>query len=189
MRTNYLLRRLTHGRAESTSRLRLLRLFVRGFSALVRLDVVGVGFFYFNATNNLNRCFGGAPRSFACDDVQPADLQLARQKLDHFFADPAERERHVFKCGSERAAGRLSRAACLGRGTVVALNQNSAEVDCSLPVDLPLLPRRYLNCTFEMRPSMRGTGIGAGCFADRKRRQTRGSGRDPSVSIRRRATD
>ena len=44
----------------------------------------------------------------------------------------------------------------LRRGTVVVLNQNSAEVSGSLPVDLPLLPRRYLNWAFQVRLAMRG---------------------------------
>src|SRR6202021_354735 len=42
----------------------------------------------------------------------------------------------------------------LSHGTEVVLNQNSAEVYCRLPVELPLLPRRYLNCAFQGRPSI-----------------------------------
>jgi hypothetical protein len=44
----------------------------------------------------------------------------------------------------------------LHRGTVVILNQNSADVCCSIPVNLPFLSRRYLNYTIHARPSMRG---------------------------------
>ena len=44
-------------------------------------------------------------------------------------------------------------------GVVVAFDHISAQVYCTVPLDLPFLPRRYLNCSFETRPSMHGEGL------------------------------
>jgi hypothetical protein len=47
----------------------------------------------------------------------------------------------------------------LRRGAIVVLNQNSGQVYCSLPVNIPFLSRKYLNYAFNVRPSMRGDEI------------------------------
>jgi hypothetical protein len=122
---------------------------------LIALVVVGGVFFYFNAAEKLN------PASAAHRVPSPAmtfsrqTYSIARQKLDHFFADPAEREAMFSNAEVNALLADAPELRVLRRGTVAALNQNSAEVDCSLPVELPVLPRRYLNCTLEVRPVMR----------------------------------
>jgi hypothetical protein len=122
---------------------------------LIALAVVGGVFFYFNAAQKLN------PASAAHRVPSPAmtfsrqTYNIARQKLDHFFADPAEREAMFSNAEVNALLADAPELRVLRRGTVAALNQNSAEVDCSLPVDLPVLPRRYFNCTLEIRPVMR----------------------------------
>jgi hypothetical protein len=122
---------------------------------LIALVVVGGVFFYFNAAEKLN------PASAAHRVPSPAmtfsrqTYSIARQKLDHFFADPAEREAMFSNAEVNALLADAPELRVLRRGTVAALNQNSAEVDCSLPVELPVLPRRYLNCTLEIRPVMR----------------------------------
>jgi hypothetical protein len=120
------------------------------------LILLGVGLFYFNAANNLNRVAGGRLVPSPATAFNRQTYSLAREKFDRFFADPAERNVILSNAEVNALLADSPELRILRRGTAVVLNQTSAEVSCSLPLDLPLLPRRYLNCTFELRPSMRG---------------------------------
>jgi hypothetical protein len=125
------------------------------FLVLIALVVVGGIFFYFNAAEKLN------PASAVHRVPSPAmtfsrqTYSSARQKLDRFFADPAERDATFSNSEVNALLADAPELRVLRRGTVAVLNQNSVEVDCSVAVDLPVLPRRYLNCTLEIRPAMR----------------------------------
>jgi hypothetical protein len=125
------------------------------FLVLIALVVVGGIFFYFNAAEKLN------PASAVHRVPSPAmtfsrqTYSSARQKLDRFFADPAERDATFSNSEVNALLADAPELRVLRRGTVAVLNQNSAEVDCSVALDLPVLPRRYLNCTLEIRPAMR----------------------------------
>jgi hypothetical protein len=123
------------------------------FLLLSALILVGVGFFYFNATNNLNRVPATGPVSSPA--VTRQTYIAARQKFDHFFADAAERGLALSNDEVNALLVQSPELRILRHGTVVVLNQNSAEVSCNLPVNLPFLPRRYLNCSFQVRPSIR----------------------------------
>src|SRR6202030_3608361 len=118
---------------------------------LIALVVVGGGFFYFNAAEKLN------PASAVHRVPSPAmtfsrqTYSSARQKLDRFFADPAERDATFSNSEVNALLADAPELRVLRRGTVAVLNQNSAEVDCSLAVDLPLLPSRYLNHIIDIR--------------------------------------
>jgi hypothetical protein len=120
------------------------------------LILLGVGFFYFNAANNLDRVAGVRLVPSPATAFNRQTYSLAREKFDRFFADPAERNVILSNAEVNALLADSPELRILRRGTAVVLSQTSAEVSCSLPLDLPLLPRRYLNCTFELRPSMRG---------------------------------
>jgi hypothetical protein len=125
------------------------------FLLLFVLILFGVGFFYFNAANNLNR---GAEGRFVPTPVTAFNRQtysLAREKFDHFFADPAERNLTLSNAELNALLADSPELRMLN-GTAAVLNRTSAEVSCNLPLDIPLLPRRYFNCTFDVRPAMRG---------------------------------
>src|SRR5271166_1517958 len=111
------------------------------------LLLVGVGLFYFEVANQLNRLASTIPAPLPPAVSSRQVYNQARQKIDHFFADSGERSLIL----SDSPELRL-----FNRGTVVILNQNSAHVYCSLPVNLPFQSRRYLNYTIHIRPSMRG---------------------------------
>jgi hypothetical protein len=82
-----------------------------------------------------------------------------RQKTDHFFSDSGERSMTLSSGELNALISESPELRILNRGTVVTLNQNTAELYCSLPVNLPFLSRRYFNYTIFIRPSMRGENI------------------------------
>jgi hypothetical protein len=123
---------------------------------LLILVLVGGGFLYFNAPNNLNRLGATGPVPLPATTFSRQTYTTARQKLDQFFADPGERSVTLSNAEVNALLAESPELRLLRHGAVVVLDQNSADVHCSLPVDLPFLPRRYLNCTFQVRPSMRG---------------------------------
>jgi hypothetical protein len=126
------------------------------FLLLFVLVLFGVGYFYFSATNTLNRVGEGHPVPLPATAFNRQTYALAREKLDRFFADPAERNVTLSNAEVNALLADAPELRILQRETSVVLNQTSAEVSCNLPLDIPLLPRRYLNCTFEIHPSMRG---------------------------------
>ncbi|MBV8376794.1 MAG: hypothetical protein JO279_07290 [Verrucomicrobia bacterium] len=125
---------------------------------LLGLILLGVGFVYFSAsTSRRNNAVapGGQVVSFPATFIRQTYL-AARQKFNQFFADPAER-RVAFSNSEVNALLAASpELRNWTRGTAVVLNQDSADVSCSWPLDLPFLPRRYLSYAFQLRPSMRG---------------------------------
>ena len=121
---------------------------------MIALVVVGGGFLYFNAAEKLNPASAHRVPSPAMTFSRQT-YSSARQKLDRFFADPAERDATFSNSEVNALLADAPELRVLRRGAVAVLNQNSAEVDCSVAVDLPVLPRRYLNCTLEIRPAMR----------------------------------
>jgi hypothetical protein len=125
------------------------------FLLLLALILVGLGFFYFNATKNLSRVAATGPVAVPATTFNRQTYTAARQKFDLFFADPAQRSVTLSNPEVNALLAESPELRLLGHSTVVVLNQNSAEVYCRLPVELPLLPRRYLNCAFQVRPSMR----------------------------------
>jgi hypothetical protein len=120
------------------------------------LIVVGLGFFYFNATKNLSRVAATGPAALPATTFNRQTYTTARQKFNQFFADPAQRSVTLSNPEVNALLAESPELRVLSHATVVVLNQNSAEVYCHLPVELPLLPRRYLNCAFQVRPSMHG---------------------------------
>lgn len=123
------------------------------------LILVAAGFFYFNASSNLARLAAPGPAPSAATTFNRQTYVTARQKLDHFFADPAERSVTLSNTEVNALLAESPQLRILKHGTVVVLNQSSAQVYCNLPVDLPFLSRRYLNYAFQTRPSMRGDEI------------------------------
>jgi hypothetical protein len=123
---------------------------------LIVLLLVGVGLFYFEAANQLSRLASTIPVPLPATASSRQVYNQARQKFEYFFANSGERslilsdeELNAFLADSPELR-------ILNRGAVVILNQNSAHVYCSLPMNLPFQSRRYLNYTIHIRPSMRG---------------------------------
>jgi hypothetical protein len=123
------------------------------------LILIAVGFFYFYASNNLTKLAAPGPAPLSSTTFNRQTYANARQKLDHFFADAAERSVTLSNAEVNALLAESPQLRILRRGTIVVLNQNSAQVYCSLRVDLPFLSRRYLNYAFHARPSMRGDEI------------------------------
>jgi len=123
---------------------------------LLVLLLVGVGLFCFTAAKQLNRLASTVPVSLPPVASSRQAYNEARQKFEHFFADSGERSLILSNAELNAFLADSPELRMLNRGTVVILNQNSADVYCSLPVNLPLLSRRYFNYTIHIRPSMRG---------------------------------
>ena len=134
--------------------------FFASFLSLFALSLVGVGFFYFSPANNLKRIVATGQGSLPVATFNRQIYVAARQKLDQFFADQAKRNVTFSNSEINALLADSPELRILRRGAAVVLNQDSAEVVCNLPVDFPLLPRRYLNFAFHVRPSMRGDELG-----------------------------
>jgi hypothetical protein len=124
------------------------------FLFFVVLILVGIGFFYFIAANNLSRVAATGPVSLPAATFNRETYLTARQKFDRFFAVPAERSVTLSNNEVNALLAESPELRILSRGLVVVFDQISAEVYCSLPVYVPFQPRRYLNCTFQLRPAI-----------------------------------
>jgi hypothetical protein len=129
------------------------------FLLLLLLLLVGIGWFYWSAANHLDRLSSTAPVTLPPAAAGRQIYHEVRQKADHFFSDSAERNITLSSGELNALISESPELRILNRGTVVTLNQNTAELYCSLPVNLPFLSRRYFNYTIYVRPSMRGENI------------------------------
>ena len=123
---------------------------------LLVLLLVGVGLFYFKAADQVNRLASTGPVSLPPAVASRQVYNAARQKFERFFADSGERSLTLSNAELNAILADAPELRFLNRGLAITLNQNSAEVYCSLPVSLPFVSRRYFNYTIHMRPSMRG---------------------------------
>jgi hypothetical protein len=123
---------------------------------LLVLFLVGIGLFYFEAVNQLERLTSTIPVSLPPAASSRLVYNQARQKFEHFFADAGERSLILSDADLNAFLADAPELRISNRGAVVILNQNSAHVYCSLPVNLPFQSRRYFNYTIHLRPSMRG---------------------------------
>jgi hypothetical protein len=80
----------------------------------------------------------------------------ARQKLERFFANPGERKLILSNTELNAYLAGSPELRFFNHGAVVVLNQDSADVYCSLPLNLPFVSRKYFNYTVHLGPSMRG---------------------------------
>jgi hypothetical protein len=126
------------------------------FVLLFALILAGTIFFFFNATNNAKRIASSSPGPLPAITFNRQTYGAARQKFDHFFADQAERSLTLSNAEVNALLADSPELGVLRRGTVALLNQSSAEVTCSVPLDIPFFPRRYFNCSFQAHPAIRG---------------------------------
>jgi hypothetical protein len=134
------------------------------FLFLVVLFLVGLGLFYFKAANQLNRLSSTGPVALPPAATSRQVYHEARQKFTRFFADSGERS---LTLSSEELNSLLADSPelrVLNRGSVVILNQNSADLYCSLPANLPFQDRKYYNYTAHLRPSMHGSDLDLNVF-------------------------
>jgi len=131
---------------------------------LLVLLLVAVGLFYFKAGNQLNRLSSTVAVSLPSAASSRAVYKEARQKFNRFFADSSERSLILSNVELNALLADSPELRILNHGSVVLFNQNSAEVYCSLPVNLPFLPRRYFNYTIHARPSLRGENFELNVF-------------------------
>src|SRR5271166_1059553 len=121
--------------------------------------VIGVGFYYFAGTSGVERLAVRGPFPSPATQFNRDTYISGRQKFDHFFSVAAERTLTLSNAEVDALLADSPELRVLGRGALVFLSQNAAEVYCSLPIGVPLLPKRYLNFSFEVRPSIRGDDV------------------------------
>jgi hypothetical protein len=136
--------------------------FLALFVLLLALMVVGIGFSYFYAANNLTRTATAGRVLLPTSAFNRQTYTTARQKFDQFFADPADRSLTLSNAEVNALLAESPELRLFHRGMAVTFDHISARVYSCVPLDLPFLPRRYLNCSFEMRPSMHGGGLELG---------------------------
>src|SRR5271165_6364854 len=129
------------------------------FFFLLALMIIGVGCSYFYAANNLTRTTTTGRVLLPATAFNQQIYTTARQKFDQFFADPAERSLTLSNAEVNALLAESPELRLFHRGIVVAFDHISAQVYSSVPLDVPFLPRRYLNWSFETRPSMHGEGL------------------------------
>jgi hypothetical protein len=121
--------------------------------------LIGFGFFYFAGTSGVDRLAIRGPFPSASTQFTGQTYIAARGKLDRFFSDASERSLTLSNAEVDALLADSPELRVLGRGAFVFLNQNAADVYCSLPVGVPLLPKRYMNFSFEVRPAIRGDDV------------------------------
>ena len=132
------------------------------FGSLLLLLVallVGFGFFYFAGTSGSDRLAVRGPFPPPAAQFNSQTYVVARQKLDHFFSDASERSLTLSNAEVDALLADSPELRVLGHGALIIFNQNAADVYCSLPMGIPLLPKRYLNFSFQVRPSIRGEEV------------------------------
>jgi hypothetical protein len=129
------------------------------FLFLLTLVLVGVGFSYFFAANNLTRTTTTGRVLLPATAFNRQIYTTARQKFDRFFADPAERSLTLSNAEVNALLAESPELRLFHRGLVVAFDHTSAQVNSSMPLDIPFFPRRYLNWSFETRASIHGEGL------------------------------
>jgi len=121
--------------------------------------LAGFGFFYFGGTSGEDRLAVRGPFPSPATQFNSETYLAARQKLGHFFSDASDRTLTLSNADVDALLAESPEFRILGRGALVFLNQSAADVYCSLPMGVPLLPKRYLNFSFEVRPSIRGEDV------------------------------
>src|ERR1700736_24343 len=106
---------------------------------LFALILLGVGFVYLSATSKLNGVAATGPVLLPATTFTRQTYIAARQKFNQFFADSAERRMKLSNAELNALLADSPELRRLSHGTVIVLNQNSAEVACSVPMDLPFL--------------------------------------------------
>jgi hypothetical protein len=129
------------------------------FLFLLTLVLVGVGFSYFFAANNLTRTTTTGRVLLPATAFNRQIYTTARQKFDRFCSDPAERSLTLSNAEVNALLAESPELRLFHLGLVVAFDHTSAQVNSSMPLDIPFFPRRYLNWSFETRPSIHGEGL------------------------------
>jgi len=123
------------------------------------LLLVGTGVVLFNIATKLNNLSSGTPAVLPAVAGGSQSYSEARQKFDHFFSDPNKRNLTLSEAEVNVLLANAPELSILNRGVVVELKENTAEVHCSVPVNLPFLYGKYLNYNFVVSPSLRGQDI------------------------------
>jgi hypothetical protein len=126
---------------------------------LVLLLLVGIGVLLFNVTVKLNSLSSSTPVVLPAVAGGSQAYNEARQKFDHFFSDPNERNLTLSEAEVNALLANAPELGILNRGIVVELKENTAEIHCSVPVNLPFVSNKYLNYNFVVRPSLRGQDV------------------------------
>jgi hypothetical protein len=123
------------------------------------LLLVGTGVVLFNITTKLNSLSSSTPAVLPAVAGGSQSYSEARQKFDRFFSDTNERNLTLSEAEVNALLANAPELSILNRGVVVELKENTAEVHCSVPVNLPFLSGKYLNYNFVVRPSLRGEAV------------------------------
>ena len=131
-------------------------------AAVCVLLLVGTGVVLFNIATKLNNLSSSTPAVLPAVAGGSQSYSEARQKFDHFFSDPNERNLTLSEAEVNALLANAPELSVLNRGVVVELKENTAEVHCSVPVNLPFLSGKYLNYSFVVKPTVRGQDIELG---------------------------
>jgi hypothetical protein len=134
-------------------------IFLALIAAGILLLLIGAGVVLFNIANNLNRLSSSTPVVLPSVAGGAQAYTDARQKFDHFYSDPNERNLTLSEAEVNALLANSPELGVLNRGVVVELKENTAEIHCSVPVKLPFVSGKYLNYNFVVRPSLRGQDI------------------------------
>jgi hypothetical protein len=124
------------------------------------IALIGAGlYFYFSSANNLRRYASSEPAALPPAESSPQLYAPARQRFDQFFSSPSQQSLTLSGPELNALLTQAPELKCLQKGVVATLHENSAELNCSVPVNLPFFSGRYFNYTLYLRPSLRGEDI------------------------------
>jgi hypothetical protein len=129
-------------------------------SLFLFLVLVGAALFsYWSCSTQLRKYASNSPVVLPSTGSNRSLYTAARRRLDQFFSSSSQQS--VTLSGAELNAllTEAPELRFLQKGAVATLRENSAEINCSVPVNLPLFSSQYINYLLYLRPSLRGEDI------------------------------
>jgi hypothetical protein len=130
-----------------------------GFLFLL-LAMIGVGLFsYWSGADKLRKFASNTPVALPSSGANRSLYAPARHRFDQFFSNPAQQSLTLSGAELNALLTEAPELKFLQKGVVATLRENSAEINCSIPVNLPLFSGQYINYILSLRPSLRGEDI------------------------------
>ncbi|MBV9391951.1 MAG: hypothetical protein JOY96_08685 [Verrucomicrobia bacterium] len=124
------------------------------FTLLSVMAVLAVSLYLYRSGKLFQSIVSPAPRYLSRAGISPGIYSQARRKVDKFLAGGSELVLSSLEINA--LVYYTPQTRWLGRAAVINLKADSAEITCSIPVNLPFTGNRYINYSFEIRPTRRG---------------------------------
>jgi hypothetical protein len=133
--------------------------FLFGSLFLLLILVALALFSYWSGIGQLRKFASSAPVALPSSGINRSLYPIARHRFDQFFANASQQSLTLSGAELNALLAEAPELKFLKKGAVATLRENSAELHCSVPLNLPLLSDQYINYILYLRPSLRGDDI------------------------------